>query len=1065
VFENLRHLADAPQASAASSAANRQAWAGLKAEQERHRQGTGIWDGIKAINRQGVSGYLMREHEASQFKPDPDYVLPKGREEHWTKLGINTGQWELFAKAHSQEHLEYLEHAALENQQDARTLSAFGLWGQLGLGLTDIGALPIDLASGGLGYAAKAGRAVNMVRAGTVAAGVGASFSVASGQYNPEVTLQDHVTAAALSFALGGALNLRKGHLYQDNINPDVVKRAAGINPSADATASEPSGTLSAMRTDPWEAGLGGKTPGAAPLRDTPDWVDDFIQNAERNWQIMPHFATVRRDLAARMGQAKSEVVREAGRILFRDGVGYTDRSIAVKESTGEFAKRHLAVLETQWRRGVNEARDEYFKTNNIRGWDFDARKRFSEEVGRAVRGANDVPPEALKAAKPIRETLQDALNLAKDNDLPGWAEIGSNPNYLPRYWNPQGFQRVFGEMRLYEHQVITGLLRPALRKAWEASGRGLEIDDELLDAVGKAWLKRAQAHFEGDGMGLLIHPLDTDSVSEIRRMLDEAGVSDVQATTLLTKLQRTADETGKLDRAKRRIDLDENFTATLRNARGEDVTLSVSDLLENDVEVVMNRYLREITGWSALSSKAGIKTRAQLDTFVETVKKDAFHAGDKETDIARLMEIGLNSTFGKSTEVKPASRGSRIGRFLRNWNFSRVMNQVGFTMFAELGPVIAHSGLRNVIRSLPEIRAMLKRGRDGTLASKDAQVMEQLFAPGTDFIRNPPFLRLDEDGSVYQPTFSIKGGHHLDNAVNAANHITSIYSGMAPITAILQRVAGRATLLRMMALARKARLDDAEVARLRTWGLDEAGQKQVFDYLKTVRRIEDIDPHALPLETRETLSAFMYRTTRHQVLEGDASDSIEAMHSAAGRIILQFRTFMFNSYTRHFLNSAHHIDDWRTYQMLMLSTAFAGIGWSSRAYLNTIGDKEQRERLLTTENFIKNGVAQSSWAHFIPAVADFAMSDVLHKEPVFQGNRSTGLQNGVMGIPSLDLLNKVMGVPGTFASFLDADEHVTEQQMQDFWRIWMFSNLTGVRNIADAAFEHLPDKPDGTDR
>jgi len=1053
VFEDLQHLADAPTPSAQSSASNRKAWADLKTAQEQHRDTTGIWDGIKAANRQGVSGYLVREDAASRLTPDPDFVFPKGREEHWTKLGIPTEQWGLFSKAHSQEHLEYLEHGALENQQDARTLSAFGFWGNLGLGLTDIGALPIDLASGGLGYAAKAGRLANLARSGTVAAASGFTISAASGQYNPEVTLKDHVTAAALSFALGGALGARRGHLYADNINPDAVKRAAGLQ--GDAAGAD---KLAGIPDDP--------TPGVTPIRPETDWEQAFTDKAYANAGILPHFGILRPDLAARMGRAKSPLVREAGRLLFRDGVGYTDRTIAVQESTSEFAKRHLATLETQWRRGFNEAWSAYRKENGIKPWNVGARGQFSMEVGRAVRGADDVSPEAKRAAQSIRDTLRDALNLAKDADLPGWAEIGGNAYYLPRYWDPRGFQRLFGDLRLDENTVITGLLRPALRKAWEASGKALEIDDELLDAVGKAWLKRAQAHFEGDGMELLVRPLDADSVSEIARMLDEVGVTPERAKTLLAKLQRNADEAGKLDRAKRRIDLDENFTTVLRNDAGEDVTVAVSDLLENDVDAVMNRYLREITGWSALSTKANIKTRSQLDRFIAQVNHDAQKAGDKKNSIERMLDIGINSTFGRSTEPDPASTASRIGRFIRNWNFSRVMNQVGFTMFAELGPVIAHSGLRNVLRSIPEIPGMLKRGRDGTLTSKDARIMEELFAPGTDLMRNPPFLRLDEDGAMYQPTFNFKRAHHLDNALNAANHVTNILSGMAPMTAILQRVAGRATLLRMMEMAKARTLKQADVDRLRTWGLDEAGQKQVFDYLKTVQKIEDINPQALPLETRERLSAFMYRATRHQVLEADAADSIGLMHSVTGRIVLQFRTFMFNSYTRHFLNSVHHYNDWRTYQMLVLSTAFAGIGWASRAYLNTIGNQEQRERLLTTENFVKNGVAQSSWASFIPAVTDFVVFDVLHKDPVFQGNRSTGLQNGVMGIPTMDLIDKAWSSTDMIGSWLDADEHVTEQQMLDFWRIWWFSNLTGVRNIAEAGIDAgFPDKPDGTNR
>ncbi|MFX5521773.1 hypothetical protein ABTD78_21150, partial [Acinetobacter baumannii] len=66
-------------------------------------------------------------------------------------------------------------------------------------------------------------------------------------------------------------------------------------------------------------------TPGVLPLRNETAFEQEFTDKALVNAHIPPHFATVRRDLAARMGSAKSPLVREAGRLLFRDGVGYTD--------------------------------------------------------------------------------------------------------------------------------------------------------------------------------------------------------------------------------------------------------------------------------------------------------------------------------------------------------------------------------------------------------------------------------------------------------------------------------------------------------------------------------------------------------------------------------------------------------------------------------------------------------------------------------------------------------------------------------------------------------------------
>ncbi|HHA2858166.1 TPA: hypothetical protein ACOFDH_000543 [Stenotrophomonas maltophilia] len=100
-----------------------------------------------------------------------------------------------------------------------------------------------------------------------------------------------------------------------------------------------------------------------------------------------------------------------------------------------------------------------------------------------------------------------------------------------------------------------------------------------------------------------------------------------------------------------------------------------------------------------------------------------------------------------------------------------------------------------------------------------------------------------------------------------------------------------------------------------------------------------------------------------------------------------------------------------------------------------------------------------------IPAVTDAVWADALGNDPVFANNRSTGLENGVMGIPSIDLFNKVYGSTRMIGSAIRDDEEITEKQMRDFWKIWWFNNMTGVRNIADQALQQFPDRKDGTDR
>ncbi len=1024
-------------------------------ERQRRKDQTTVWDGIGAAQVKGGIGFIDRFVTSLGFDPTPDYRIPADARKRWESMGIRPEQWELFGKATSDEHLSYLESIAFQNQMADEDLAQFGLGGNIALSLTDPVAAAIDLGTGGLGYAAKAGRLANMARSGLQAAGTTALLEAATMQYDPEKTLEDLAFSSATSFAFAGALGARRGALYDGDVDPSRVR--------ALATDSFGNDTLSAARV----ANLPeDRTPGISPLREGGDREQEFADKALTNANIMPAFANLRRDLAARMGKAKSTLVREAGRGLFRDGVGYTDRSIAVEESATEFSKRHLATLETEWRTTSNAAWDEFKERTGTRWWNYPARRQFNEEVGRAVRGDTDVSPEAIKAAQGVRQSMRDALRLAQESGLDGFDNVRNNPNYLPRYWSEKGFQSLFGEKGLTFDQVRDGVVKPAMRKAWaELAEEGEEIDDELLSAVANSYLKRAQANFEGDGSALLVRPLDSDSVEEIENMLKEAGVAPVRMQEIMGRLERKTYESGKLERAKKRIDLDENFSTTLTNDAGEDITVRMSDLFDNDVESVMSRYLREIAGWSALSSKLNVRNRAQLDRFVSNLKTDAKRAGDDVKDVERMVDIGLKATFGRSTELDPSSKASRYARALRNWNFSRVMNQVGFSLFAELGPTIAHAGVRNFVDSTLAAKEFLIRGADGKLTSKEARVMEQLFAPGTDWLRNPPFMRLDDDAMV-APTFgNTKFGRGFDNMQSAATHVTSVMSGMAPVNTMLQRIAGRATMLRMLDMANAKKLGDADIARLRSWGLTEKAQADLFGYLKGKRKIDQIDPSALPFESRERMAAFLYRVTRHQVLEGDASDSIELMHSTVGRLVTQFRTFMVNSYTRHFLNSIHHYDDWRTYAMVTLSASAAGMGWAARTYINTIGNEEQRKKQLTTENFYKNAVAQSSWSNIIPSITDFVWADTMGNDPVFANNRSTGLANGVMGIPTLDLANRVYGSTRMIGAALKDDEQITEKQMRDFWKIWAFNNMTGARNIADKVIEEqFPDNADGTD-
>lgn len=241
---------------------------------QRRKDQTTVWDGWGAAQAKGGIGFIDRFITELGYEPQQGYRIPADARKRWESMGLRPEQWELFGRATSDEHLSYLESVAFMNQMADDDLAQFGLGGQIALGFTDPVATGLDLATGGLGYAAKAGRLANAVRSGLQAAGTSALMSAATSTYDPEQTLADGVQSAALSFAFAGALGARRGVFYDGEVNPDVVKRLAGDD---SLSAARVAGTAA---NDP--------TPGVLPLRNESAFEQEFTDKALVNAHITP---------------------------------------------------------------------------------------------------------------------------------------------------------------------------------------------------------------------------------------------------------------------------------------------------------------------------------------------------------------------------------------------------------------------------------------------------------------------------------------------------------------------------------------------------------------------------------------------------------------------------------------------------------------------------------------------------------------------------------------------------------------------------------------------------------
>ncbi len=1135
-----------------------------RAEQAAEREASTVGDLIGAAQVQGGIGTLHRFWQEGSVMEHAreDYRLPEDFAERMEAAGIDQSQWSLFDRASSEQHFELLQSFALENQAAAETQSHFGVTANILAGFTDPVAFAADAATGGLARGARAGRMANAVRSGLTAGGTNALLTAGTAYYNPDVDETDIVLSAATGFVLGGTLGARRGDEWIDARKvEDVVKR--------DITASRE--TLSAARV----AGLPEEpTPGLS-RRNVSDALDDIKSDGVENVELRPAFANIRRSLSARMGNMKSPTVREISRKLFRDGVGYNDKTRAVEQSAGEFAGMNRAVFETQLQRGYNAAWRDERAAKGLSMWDREAELAWSREVADTLRGVKSDSPSVNAAAQRVRKVLDDAFTLGVRK---GVLDKGTkNEHYFPQLQSRQAYQRIFGEMGLTEDQgvqvykeailsdmrqratgnpegaanvakfkeledaykgtsdaalrareradelnadiasrqqalrdaeqalkeanALTGargdIARRSRQRALDDAKRKLQraterldgakaklkkaveaedaakyarnqakaiaddsgIDEDLAEAFARAIINRGKSQLHDDASGF-IRGIDVDDVDALREMLAEAGVVGAKADSILGKYTQQATEGAKIGPAKRRIQLDPSYRTVLKDKGGNDVEIGVTDFMENDVARVVTAYTRDISGWAALADKLNVRNPKELDALRKFTEREATIAGDNVEDVTRIFDIGIKNIMGRSTEVNPNSTGSRIARALRDTQFLRVMNQVGFTLFTELGPVVAHAGLRNTFKSIAFIGDFMRTAQDGSLKSGTARYIDELVATGTEHLRNPVYLRLEDDAFANSTYGNSRLGRGFENLQNQAQRVTSVMSGMAPMNTMLQRIAGRATLMKLLQLANDTRpLSPAMVQRLRGYGLTQETQEALFASLRGIKKVDDITEAALSLEAREQMAAFMYRVTRQQVIEGDASDSIQLMHSSGGKLVTQFRSFMAYSYERHLLNSAHHWKDWHTWQMVTLSSSLAALQWAARGYINTIGDEERRAKLLTNENFLKAGVAQSSWGSVIPALTD-TLLEMTGNEGMFANTRSTGMSNSlVQGIPSVDFAMNAMEALKLPAQAIRDDQEITRKELEKAAKLFWFQNMTGWQNIQREAFDALEER------
>lgn len=916
-----------------------------------------------------------------------------------------------------------------------------GLAARLLAGLGD----PLDwgvAAIPGLGIAKTASRLRNAVRAGLAASVSNAAVEASVAAVSPFRDEKDVMIASLAGFTLGAPLGaLGRG------ADAEVARLASdaqrNIAKGDDAFA-------------PGGAGL--FTAGDESLAPLSRERTDNLLDGEYDPQFDHKAANkAQMNYTGTLLHSDSDITRRATSRIMETGTTLKDPN-APKKYTAELRANHIRrVMDTALMRNMHPHFKAWGKRKGYGGFRMSITagpgREFGEEVGLAMQGwTTGISKEAADAANAARPLMKEWLRMAKEAGVEGFDEVADNPNYFPRMYN---HSKWLAAREKYGEQGLIRFFRGAIMADAE------DIPKEIAERIARGMVRTVTKNAAGMDLNIA-NGFSLDDIGRLREILEPEDADEVIAMIQRMKASDASDA-GRVSRAKRRVRLDETYSVPIAD-KG---TLRLADLIETDARRVLMRYSRVMAGHIGLAKEANIRSKADFEALKrsildEGIQKNRLSAAQRE--VGSLDEVYKLIT-GTAVEADPYSNMSTASRMLSTLNYILVGGSFGVAQLPEIGNVIGHAGVRQFLRYMPEYRKLLKRAQDGKLEDELARAMEDAFAPGTDWWRNPVMGGFDDMGYGFESdTLMNRLASKVDPTLQSGARLTTALSLMAPINAVLQRMAGIHWAAQLADAAHgRITLSTKQVQRLRDAGVDEAMQAKIMANLKKHAKYDGKklrNPHLEKWDDADAVDTFRMsgtRVARRLVQENDIGNSNRLLHQPFGRLLFQFMSFMFNSVNKQLLHGLkyHDIQTWVSWTTAMFVGTMAYVG---QTYANYANDREQREKRLTPEKIAAAAVMRAGYAAVLPMIVDNGRA-VMGYDPIFSYARNSGLGTTLVDSNATYRLARDVGhmlvLPG---HLMHGDYQFSQENTAVINRLTPWHTLLGVRNGLAAVNAGLPE-------
>ncbi|HGM6983319.1 TPA: hypothetical protein ACKQD1_004322 [Serratia marcescens] len=331
-----------------------------------------------------------------------------------------------------------------------------------------------------------------------------------------------------------------------------------------------------------------------------------------------------------------------------------------------------------------------------------------------------------------------------------------------------------------------------------------------------------------------------------------------------------------------------------------------IEDFLESDINHVMESYLRQVGPEIELTAQFGSKDMGeqirqvseeytQLIKDAKTPKERGRLEKQRDADLRDIeaMRDRLIGTYGAPKD--PRSFFVRAGRVARNINFLRLLGGMTISAATDLMRPVMQHGLS---KSLRPMGAMLRNMSAVKVATKDLREM----AVGLDYVLSTRTKAIADLTDPYSRRSAFERGLNWGTQkfgnwtlMNQWNSALKSWSGLI----VQSRILDNAQLL-----AAGKEVPQKEIRKLAQIGIDQSMLRRISDQFS--KHGEDMDGlltgHSHLWDDRAVREAFqsaVLKDVDSTVVTPGVGDTPLMMSNEVGKMILQFKTFIFAQHNR----------------------------------------------------------------------------------------------------------------------------------------------------------------------